>query len=264
MNLTRRTFSATPGEVKFIPYCNRLEWNMHLTSVRIVRVVPVVVLALLIAVAAGAQAPAPQTQAGAPAQFDNRIFAEFDKLVHVNRVKVGDTVTAHLTAPAKLRDGTDLPKGSKLVGTVTELKPKADKEGPSKLGLLFTKVVPKNGPEVAVQVALVTVAPHNQQNSIDSLSGGNPMSSTNRVAAGSANATLNQKTTEGEPLSRGLGARAPESKTNVHESALEPGKSYLPEVVLVSYSMGAPGTVLESKSGSVYLDSGVRMLFLQQ
>jgi len=34
-------------------------------------------------------------------------------------------------------------------------------------------------------------------------------------------------------------------------------------VVLVSYSMGSPGTILESKSGSVYLDSGIRLLLLQ-
>lgn len=207
---------------------------------------------------------APSASAQAPAQFDNRVFAEFDKLVHVKRVKVGDAVTAHLTSPAKLRDGTELPKGSKLVGSITEIKIKADNEGPSKLGLLFTKALPKGGAEIPVQLALVTVAPHNQQNSVDSLTGGNPGSSVNRVAAGTGNATLNQKTGEGEALSRGLGARAPASKTNIDEAALEPGKSYLPDVVLVSYSMGTPGTILESKSGSIYIDSGVRMLFLQQ
>ena len=102
---------------------------------------------------------APPATTPAATQFDNRIFAEFDKLVHVKRVKVGDTVTAHLTAPAKMRDGTELPKGSKLVGTITEIKVKPDNEGPSKLGLVFTKVVPKNGAELPVQVALVTVAP---------------------------------------------------------------------------------------------------------
>lgn len=228
----------------------------------------VVVFALIVVLSASGlcqtSAAAPPGAAQAPAQFDNRVFAEFDKLVHVKRVKVGDAVTAHLTASAKLRDGTELPKGSKLVGSITEIKVKSDNEGPSKLGLLFTKAVPKGGAEIPVQLALVTVAPHNQQNSVDSLTGGNPGSSVNRVAAGTGNATLNQKTGEGEALSRGLGARAPASKTNIDEAALEPGKSYLPDVVLVSYSMGTPGTILESKSGSIYIDSGVRMLFLQQ
>lgn len=236
------------------------------------RIVFVLATGFALCLTAAGQASGPQTSAPAAAasgtaataqQFDNRIFAETDKLVHVNRIKVGDPVTAHLTAPAKMRDGTELPKGSKLMGTVTEIKVKADKEGPSKLGLLFTKVVPKSGAEIQLQVALVSVAPHNQQNSVDTLSGGNPMSGTNRVAAGTANATLNQRTTEGEALSRGLGARAPAAKANVSESALEPGKSYLPDIVLVSYSMGTPGTILESHSGSVYIDSGVKMLLLQ-
>ena len=228
------------------------------------RVLLMAVIALVYGVTAFAQAAAPAAAPAAqPAQFDNRLFAELDKTVHVKRVNVGDAVSAHLTAPAKLRDGTELPKGSKLVGTITEIKVKADKENPSKLGLLFSKVVTKDGKEIPVQLALVAVAPHNQQGGVDTLSGGNPMSSTNRVSAGTTNATLNQKTTEGEPLSRGLGARAPASKTNVNETALEPGKSYLPDVVLVSYSMGAPGTILESKSGSVYVDSGIKMMFLQ-
>lgn len=234
----------------------------------VVRFASALVVAILLGGAALGQTPAPTATppalAQAAPQFDNRVFAEFDKLVHVKRVKVGDVVTAHVTAPTKMRDGTELPKGSKLVGTITEIKVKADNEGPSKLGLLFTKVVPKNGAEIPVQVALVTVAPHNQQASVDTLSGGNPMSSTNRVAAGTTNATLNQRSTEGEPLSRGLGARAPASKTNLAEPDLQPGKSYLPDVVLASYSMGSPGTILESKSGAVYLDSGIRLVFLQQ
>jgi hypothetical protein len=238
--------------------------NHVLTS--FLRCLAVSAFLVLVSASALSQTPAaaPTAAAQATAQFDNRVFAEFDKLVHVKRVKVGDSVTAHLTAPAKLRDGTELPKGSKLVGSITEIKVKADNEGPSKLGLLFTKALPKGGAEIPVQLALVTVAPHNQQNSVDSLSGGNPGSSVNRVASGTGNATLNQKTGEGEALSRGLGARAPASKTNIDEAALEPGKSYLPDVVLVSYSMGAPGTILESKSGSIYIDSGVRMLFLQR
>lgn len=236
------------------------------------RIAIVLALGFALSLTGFSQAAAPPTTAPATAasatpgpaqQFDNRVFAETDKLVHVNRIKAGDSVTAHLTAPAKMRDGTELPKGSKLIGTVTEVKVKADKEGPSKLGLLFTKVVAKSGSEIPLQVALVSVAPHNQQNSVDTLSGGNPMSSTNRVAAGTTNATLNQRTTEGEALSRGLGARAPAARANVAETAMDPGKSYLPNIVLASYSMGTPGTILESRSGSVYIDSGVKMLLLQ-
>jgi hypothetical protein len=204
---------------------------------------------------------APAAAPAAP-QADNRIFAELDKLTHAKRVKTGDTVTAHLIAPAKLADGTEFPKGTKLIGTVTDLKAKADKEGPSKMGLLFTTVAPKDGKETTVSMVLITIAPHTQQNDVDLLSAGNPFSGGNRMQAGSGTNTLNQTSNEGEALSRGLGARAPASKEGVGTPQLQPGKSYVPDVVMVSYSTMSPGTVLESKNGSVYLDAGVRLLLV--
>ena len=219
-------------------------------------------LCLLCAVAAGQAQPA-ASDSSTP-QFDNRVFAEFDKLVHVKRVKPGDVVTAHLTAPSTLRDGTELPKGSKLVGNITDLKVKANKEGPSKLGLLFTSVVLKDGKEIPVRMALVAVAPHSERNEVDLLAAGNPFSGGHRMQAGTGANTLNSTTNEGEALSRGLGARAPASKTVVSENGMLPGKSYLPDVVMMSYSASSPGTILESTKGSVYVDSGSRLLLLMQ
>jgi hypothetical protein len=96
------------------------------------------------------------------------------------------------------------------------------------------------------------------------LSAGNPFSGGNRMQAGTGANTLNNTSNEGEALSRGLGARAPASKTNVGEAQMLPGKSYLPDVVLLSYSASTPGTILESKSGSVYVDAGCRLLLLMQ
>jgi hypothetical protein len=215
---------------------------------------------LLVAAVAFGQSNAPA--APSTQQANNRIFAELDHLTHAKRVKSGDTVTAHLLAPAKLPDGTELPKGTKLVGTITDLKAKADKEGPSKMGLLFTTVAPKNGKETTVSMVLITVAPHTQQNDVDLLSAGNPFSGGNRMQAGTATNTLNSTSNEGEALSRGLGARAPASHDSVASTQLQPGRSYVPDVVMVSYSTMSPGTILESTNGSVYLDAGVRLLLL--
>ncbi|HVP55394.1 MAG TPA: hypothetical protein VMU45_10400 [Candidatus Eisenbacteria bacterium] len=203
-------------------------------------------------------------QASPSPQVDNRIFAELDKLTHAKRVKTGDVVTAHLVAPAMLPDGTELPKGSKLLGSVTDLKAKSDKQGPSRIGLLFTSVVPKNGKEMPIHVVLVAVAPHTQANDVDLLAAGNPYSGGNRMQAGSGANTLNTTTGEGEALSRGLGARAPAERGNVNTTEMLPGRSYLPEVVIASYSAASPGTVFVSKDGSVYLDAGVRLLLLSQ
>ena len=113
-----------------------------------------------------------------------------------------------------------------------------------------------------VSMVLVTVAPHLEQNDVDLLAAGNPFSGQNRMQAGTATNTLNGTSNEGEALSRGLGARAPASHGNLAAGQLQPGKSYLPDVVMVSYSTMSPGTVLESKNGSVFLDAGVQLLLL--
>jgi len=88
------------------------------------------------------------------------IHAILEKVVHPSRVKVGDSVTARMTEPTKLRDGTEIPNGAHIIGKVTEVKKKADKEGPSKLGLLFDKAQLKDGKVVPLIMALVSVAPH--------------------------------------------------------------------------------------------------------
>lgn len=201
-----------------------------------------------------------KTAAAASAPGNTSVTAELDKLVHVKRAKVGDTVTAHLTAPATLPDGTELPKGSKLSGQITDIKVKADKEGPSKLGLLFTSVATKNGPEIAIQAAVVSVAPHYRVGEADPLAAGNPYSSGGKMVGGSGSNTLNNTSNEGEAVSRGLGARAP--TVNVSEGQMKPGVSYLPDVTMASYSMASPGTILVSTAGSVYVDAGSRLLVL--
>ena len=226
---------------------------------RISRSTELLIVALLLGGVAVAQSTTPPA---ATPQADNRILAQLDKLTHAKRVKSGDEVTAHLVAPAKLPNGTELPKGTRLLGTITDVKAKADKEGPSKMGLLFTTVAPKDGKEMTVSMVLVTVAPHLQQNDVDLLAAGNPFSGQDRMQAGTASNTLNSTSNEGEALSRGLGARAPASHGNVASGRMQPGKSYLPDVAMVSYSTMSPGTVLESKNGSVYLDAGVQLLLL--
>jgi len=107
-----------------------------------------------------------------------------DKLTHAKRVNSGDVVTAHLVPPAKLPNGIELAKGTKLVGTITDVKAKADKEGPSKMGLLFTTVAPNDGKKITVSMVLVTLAPHLVQKDVDLLAADNPFFGTEPHAGG--------------------------------------------------------------------------------
>ena len=102
-----------------------------------------------------AQAPDSQSPASAAAP-DQRVRAEsdsntvdavLDKSVDAKKNKTGDQVSATLSADVKSANGTVIPKGSKLVGHITEAKPKAKGEANSELGIAFDKAVPKGGKE---------------------------------------------------------------------------------------------------------------------
>lgn len=208
------------------------------------------------------QAAFAQTQAAPTAQASSpEIHAVLEKIVHPKKVKVGDEVVARMTEPTKLKDGTELPKGTHIVGKVTEVKMKVDKEGPSKLGLLFDKAQLKDGKELPVTMALVSVAPRWEQGSVDPVAAENTGSSAGRVNQMSQQQGRSEGSSGSDTLNKGLGIRGASSTS---ADAMRPGICYVPDMTIASYSMGEPGTIVQSTKTTVYLDSGSRLLLLAQ
>jgi len=204
-------------------------------------------------------AQAPAAAAAPPASPE--IHALLEKIVHPKKVKVGDAVVARTTEFTKLKDGTELPKGTHIYGKVTEIKIKADKEGPSKLGLLFDKAQLKDGKEVPVMMALVSVAPRWEPGGVDPVAADNGGSSAGRINQMSQAAGRTEGAAGSDTLNKGLGIRG---ATSVAQEAMRPGVCYMPDTTIASYSMGEPGTILQSTKNTVYLDSGSRLLLLAQ
>lgn len=201
--------------------------------------------------------PAPSAQPAAP-----EIHAVLEKMVHPKKVKVGDEVVARTTDATKLKDGTELPKGAHIIGKVTEVKMKPDKEGPSKLGLLFDKAQMKDGKEMPLTMALVSVAPHYEAGGVDPVAAENTGSSAGRVGQMSQAQGRSEGSAGSDTLNKGLGIRG--STSTMGPEAMRPGVSYVPDMTIASYSMGDPGTILQSAKTTVYLDSGSRLLLLVQ
>jgi len=221
--------------------------------------------ALFLIAAAGlvvTQTSAAQTQAAATAPAASpEIHAVLEKIVHPKKVKVGDEVVARLTEPTKLKDGTELAKGTHILGKVTDIKMKADKEGPSKLGLLFDKAQLKDGKEIPLTMALVSVAPRWEPGGVDPVAAENGAASAGRVTQMSQAAGRSDASGSSDTLSKGLGIRG---ATSVAPEAMRPGVCYVQDMTIASYSMGEPGTILQSTKTTVYLDSGSRLLLLAQ
>lgn len=120
----------------------------------------------------GAQAQAntsAQAAAEAPAvPSGTRIPAVLTKSVDAKKAKQGDPVEAKTSEKLQLGSGTSLPKGTKLVGHVTEAKAKAKDKGESQslLGIMFDKAVLKGGQEVPMHAIIQAAAALQQSSSL--------------------------------------------------------------------------------------------------
>jgi hypothetical protein len=78
--------------------------------------------------------------------------------VDAKKNKPGDPVTAKTTEAAKSDGKVVIPKGSKLLGHVTECKARSKDEKESALGIVFDKAILKNGEEVPLNVTIRALA----------------------------------------------------------------------------------------------------------
>ena len=74
------------------------------------------------------------------------------------KCKPGDEVSARMTEAVKSEGKTVIPKGSKLLGHVTQASARAKGETESALGIVFDKAMLKNGQEIPLNVAIRALA----------------------------------------------------------------------------------------------------------
>ena len=106
------------------------------------------------AAAAGASAAGSQANATGNAT----VQAVLTKSVDAKKAKQGDAVEAKTTSIAQGEGGIEIPKGSKLLGHVTEAKARGKGEEQSVLGIAFDKAKLKNGQEVPFHALVQAVA----------------------------------------------------------------------------------------------------------
>jgi hypothetical protein len=87
------------------------------------------------------------------------IPAKFEGNLSTKSAKLGDVVTAKTLKTAKLKDGTEIPKGSKLMGKVLAAQSKDDGKGNSFLAIKFDHVELKSGASLPITGLLVSIGP---------------------------------------------------------------------------------------------------------
>lgn len=108
---------------------------------------------------AAASSAAAQTGQGNAALANGSTFnAALNAPIDSKKAKPGDAVTAHTTEPAKSDGKTVMPKGTKLLGHVTQASARANGESDSSLGVVFDKAILKNGQEIPLNAAIQAIA----------------------------------------------------------------------------------------------------------
>ncbi len=107
---------------------------------------------------AAGSASAQNGQANAALGGGTAFNAALSSPVDSKKCKPGDAVTAHNTEAVKSEGKTVIPKGSKLVGHVTQASARARGESESSLGIVFDKAILKNGQEIPLNAGIQAIA----------------------------------------------------------------------------------------------------------
>jgi hypothetical protein len=97
-------------------------------------------------------------QNGAALSSGSTFNAALSAPLDSKKCKPGDPVNARTSEPAKSDGKTVLPKGTKLVGHVTQASARGQGDSESALGIVFDKAILKNGEEIPVNVAIQAIA----------------------------------------------------------------------------------------------------------
>jgi hypothetical protein len=224
--------------------------------------------------------------------------ATLSKPIDARKNKPGDPVTAKTTQATKSHGEVVIPKGSKLVGHVTESKARAKGESESALGIVFDKAVLKNGQEIPLNVAIQALAASQRATTSslaqDDLSAGggasagatrggrpsgggvlgvgstagatagtvtNTAANVGGVAGGAANSTANVAGTAGGTTRGAVGGLNGAGQLTTNSQ----GVFGLQGLNLNSAaSNSTQGSLITSTSKNVHLDSGTQLLLVTQ
>ena len=217
--------------------------------------------------------------------------AALSQPVDTKKNKPGDPVIAKTTEATKSDGKVAIPKGSKLVGHVTECKRRSKEEKESALGIVFDKAILKNGEEIPLNVTVraLAAAQSAAASSVggDDLSagggavgagrasGGGALGGVRSTAGGAAGAVTNTAATAG-----GVAGGAVNSTVNAAGTARGAVGGLNAAGQLTSNSQGVfgldglnlssaasnstQGSLITSTSKNVHLDSGTQFLLVSQ
>jgi hypothetical protein len=212
-------------------------------------------------------ASASQLQAGSTVQ------AELVKPLDAHKNKVGDEVVAKTTHDVKSDGRVVVPKGSKLIGHVTEAKAHSKDQATSELGIAFDRAVLKNGTEMPLALGIQAIGGSRasaaaEDDSIASGSAGGMAPSGGHASSGGSALGGVRSTAGGVVGAAGSTAGAAVNTAGATGGAVSGSLSStsqgvvgLPGLSLSTLgSASTQGSVVSSNGSNVHLESGTEMI----
>ena len=103
------------------------------------------------------------------------ITGELDGQLDSKTAKPGDRVVLKTIEKVQTSDGTIIPKGSRMIGHVTQVQPYDKEHGAALLGIAFDHVEMKNGQNLAMYMLIRGVSPSASAMAMNSMNGGGMM-----------------------------------------------------------------------------------------
>jgi hypothetical protein len=236
-------------------------------------------------------------QANAALASGTAFNAALSSPIDSKKCKPGDPVNAHSTEAVKSEGKTVIPKGSKLVGHVTQASARGKGESESSLGIVFDKAILKNGQEIPLNAGIQAIASAESSASaagsdMDAM-GGMGASAAGSGMAGGRSALGGVTSTAGGAVGAvtntaanvgGVAGGTVDSTANAGGSIAGASKGAVGGLntagqltsnsqgvfglnglnLSASASSATQGSVITSAGKNVHLDSGTRMLLVSQ
>jgi hypothetical protein len=211
----------------------------------------------MVAIALHGQTSSPNAVAGI------RVNAELTKRIDTKKAKVGETVEARTISAVKLPDGTELPKGTKLAGKVTDAKARSNTDKTSHIAFNLDQALTKDGHEVPLRVMVMSAtAPLDAPPDIAGMTSGSRGPATQSTTTG---APPTPNTTPGQyvqqsAISNGMQAVPGETPGMVaHGPNQRVMVGNLPGVILTSADGISSSATLDAADQNIVLDSETKL-----
>jgi hypothetical protein len=199
----------------------------------------------------------PAASPEAPAVEMSPVNGELVSKLDSKTAKTGDSVVVQTKASVKTADGTEIPKGSKLVGHVLGVQPSGAGEN-SQVALQFDHLELKGGQSVPVHSQIQSIAPPAGASSNPSTSGTN----------GSSSASGAPQATGGDPGAAPAGSGSPAAGTVVAKTGnIAIRTTSVPGVLLANNApgqqdprMAQASSILLGAKQDIQLDGGTQMV----